>query len=388
MMVAGEASGDAHGAALVIALRRVAPAGQLEFFGAAGPKMREAGVEPTVASDELSVVGIAEIARALPMFLRAKRKLVRAATERRPDVAVLIDFPEFNLKLARSLKKRATKVVYYISPQLWAWRKYRIEGIRKYVDLLLTILPFEKEWYAHNGLDNVQYVGNPLASEVVAETTREEFCGSVGFDPAKPLIALLPGSRGKEIERILPVMLEATERIRSAMPETQFVVALADGRHRKRVETEFQKLSGARGEFAVIVECRTYDALHAADAAAVTSGTATLEAGILGTPMAIVYRTSMLNYVLIKPLVSVEHFGLINLIAGRRVAAELIQGGFTSATLSQEIVRLLDADTNKQMRSDLKDAAEKLGGGGASRRAAAAILELVGWPVTSRPVDK
>lgn len=372
-IVAGEASGDAHGAKLVQALRRAAPLTEIEFFGAAGPAMRGEGVEAVVASDDLSVIGLADIAGALPMFLGAMRSLKRAAFERVPDAAILIDFPDFNLKLAKSLKKKGIKVIYYISPQLWAWRKYRIRTIQNDVDLLLTILPFEKHWYAARGVTHVEYVGNPLAREVRAKLTKDEFCRKHALDPKRPLISLLPGSRQKEITKILPVLVETAEKMGNMRPEIQFVVALANGRHRA-----FVKEKTAECLNVAIVEGETYDALNASDAAAVASGTATLETGIIGTPMAIVYKTTRLNYRLLKPLISVEHYGLINLIAENRLAKELIQDEFTADTLSNELFRLLDPDVNKGMRVELKSAADKLGEGGASKRAAEAILRALG----------
>ncbi|MEP6947308.1 MAG: lipid-A-disaccharide synthase [Acidobacteriota bacterium] len=378
MVVAGEPSGDAHGARLVRALTEAAPHTEFEFFGAAGTKMRGEEVEAVVASDDLSIIGVAEIAGALPIFLNAMRSLRRSATDRRPDVAVLIDFPEFNLKLAKALKKRGIRVVYYISPQLWAWRKYRIRTVRKYVDLLLTILPFERQWYADRGVANVQYVGNPLALEVQASLTRNEFCIRHGLDPKGPIVSLLPGSRQKEISKILPVLIETAAAMVRTRPSMQFVIPIADPRHRPFVE---ETISGLLRETnfpnVTIVEGETYDALNASDAAAVASGTATLETGMIGTPMAIVYKTTRLNYYLLKPLISVEHYGLINLIAEKRLARELIQDEFTAETLATELFRLLDPEVNKQMRAELKSATEKLGHGGASQRSAKAILNLI-----------
>src|SRR5688572_25403223 len=204
MIVSGEASGDLHAAKLVSALREVAPDLSFEFFGAAGTRMREAGVEPVVTADDLSIVGLLEIGRALPMFLKAFSRLKNSALDRRPDVVILVDFPDFNLKLAKSLSKRGFKIVYYISPQLWAWRRYRTRSVQKYVDLLISILPFEKSWYVERGIDHVEYVGSPLAREVQSTTSKAEFCREQGLDPDKPIVALLPGSRHKEIIRILP----------------------------------------------------------------------------------------------------------------------------------------------------------------------------------------
>jgi lipid-A-disaccharide synthase len=380
MIVAGEASGDGHGAKLVRGIRELRPGLDVSFFGAAGPQMRDEGVVPVVMADELSVVGVAEIGGALPMFLRAMRSLKKAASENRPDVAVLIDFPDFNLKLAKALKKNGIPVVYYISPQLWAWRKYRVNSIRKNVDLMLAILPFEKEWYARNDFANVEYVGSPLAREVHPHRTRAEFCSAHGLDPQEPIVALLPGSRQKEIQRILPELLDSAVEINKKNPLVQFVIALADDRRVAFAEKELSRAGKANAGFPKtvrIVVNETFDALYASDAAAVTSGTATLETGIIGTPMAIVYKTSAMNYAMLKPLISVEHYGLINLIAGERLAAELIQHEFTARTLSDELLRLLEPNANAEMRTKLKAAADKLGEGGASRRAAEAILKLV-----------
>lgn len=290
MMVAGEASGDGHAAKLVKAIREAEP-GQCSFFGAAGPKMRESGVEAIVESDSLSIVGLAEIGRALPMFLRAKRDLKKAALERKPDVVVLVDFPDFNLKLAKSLKKLGFVIVYYISPQLWAWRGYRISTIRKYVDLMITVLPFEKDWYQTKGVMHVEYVGSPLANEVHATNTREEFCDDHGLDAHRPIIALLPGSRHKEIVRILPVMLHAARYLAKKVEGVQFLIAAGSGEATRDIEAVLSAEACKSADLRVITG-ETYDLLGASDAAAVTSGTATLEAGIIGTPLAIVYKTS------------------------------------------------------------------------------------------------
>lgn len=369
MIVAGEDSGDGHAAKLVMAMREARPCVNFEFFGSAGPKMRSLGVEAIVEADALSIVGLAEIGRALPMFLRVMKKLRATAADRNPDVAVLVDFPDFNLKLAKHLKKLGIRVVYYISPQLWAWRKYRISTIRKHVALLLTILPFEKAWYSGHGVEHVEYVGNPLAREVHADRSKEDFCRDHGLDPSRPIIALLPGSRQKEIARILPLMLDAVRDKR--FTAVQFVLPLASEKHVEYVKENFNL-----GDL-IAVNGETYDALNAADAAAVTSGTATLEAGILNTPMVIVYKTSAMNYKLLEPLIDVPHYGLINLIAGKRLVTELIQDDFTLQTLADELVRLLQRDVNAAMKAELKIAADKLGHGGASRRAAEAILKLL-----------
>ena len=376
MIVTGEASGDGHAAKLVRALRETATDVNFEFFGSAGKKLRASGVEAVVEADALSIVGLPEIGRALPMFLRAYKDLKRAAVERKADAVILVDFPDFNLKLAKSLKKKGLTVIYYISPQLWAWRKYRIRTIKKYVDLMIAILPFEKEWYARNGVEHVEYVGNPLAMEVQTNLSKHDFCKKHDLNPDQPIVSLLPGSRHKEIVRILPIMLESAEQIAAKHPETQFIIAVSSSQDQPDVQKTISN-AGALPSNLKVIESETYDALNASDAAAVTSGTATLEAGIIGTPMAIVYQTSALNYNLLEPLISVDHYGLINLIAGERVAKELIQKDFTAETLADEINRLLKPEDNARMREQLKVAADKLGHGGASKRAAEAILRLI-----------
>ena len=378
MLVAGESSGDTHAAKLVRALREVSTGRDLEFFGAAGPEMRKAGVEAVVESDGLSIVGLAEIGRALPMFVSAYRSLKQAAVTRKPDVAILIDFPEFNLKFARAMKRLGITVVYYISPQLWAWRKYRLSSVKKNIDLMLTILPFEKEWYRKNGFEKVEYVGSPLAREVHITREKAVFCRDNTLDPERPIIALLPGSREKEIAPIWPVMLDAVPAIKKRMPDIQFVIALNSDKALSLVESTLGPVP-ADGLPKIVLN-QTYDAVNAADAAAVASGTATLETGILGTPLVVVYKTSRINYSLFEPMIDVPHYGLVNLIAGTRVAKELIQAEFTPAALSDELIRLLEPDVNSMMREELKTAADSLGHGGASKRAAEAILRLIEKP--------
>lgn len=374
MIVVGEASGDSHAARLVKRLRERVP--DAEFFGATGLHLREENVETIVKADDLAIVGLPEIARALPMFWRTFQTLKKAANERRPDAVILVDFPDFNMKLAKSLKKSGLKIIYYISPQLWAWRKYRIKTIEKYVDLLLTILPFEKNWYAERGVHHVEYVGNPLAGEIFARLSREEFRAKHGLNNEKPLIALLPGSRHKEIVRILPVLLETATFMAEKKADLQFVIALGSERRLAEVEAiiDASKKKLKLPETLKVICGETREALNAADAAAVTSGTATLETGIIGAPMAIVYKSSAFNYKLLRPLIDVPHFGLINLIAEERLAKELIQDDFTKETLAEELFRLLETAENQKMRRRLREVAETLGHGGTARHAAQAIL--------------
>ena len=379
MIVAGEASGDTHAAKLVSALKALDDSVKFDFFGSAGEKMRAVGVRPVVKADELSVVGLVEIGGALPMFFRAFRALRNAAKAEKPDVAVLVDFPDFNLRLARTLKKMGVPVVYYISPQIWAWRSYRANVIRKYVDLLLTILPFEKDWYAKHGIDHVEFVGNPLAREVHPTLEKDEFLKKHALDPNDPIIALLPGSRRKEIERLLPLMIDSARQMREKNDKLQFVTAAASSASRDLIEKVLIARDAVDLLGSSVLEGETYNILNAADAAAISSGTATLEAAILGVPMVIVFKTSATNYNLLEPLVSSEHYGLINLIANKRIVKEMIQNDLTVQTLTDELERLLIPETNTAVRAELIDAAKLLGKGGASKRAAEAVLKLISW---------
>jgi len=373
MIVAGEPSGDAHAAALVQALLQQAPGAQ--FFGATGASMRAAGVHSIVQSDDLAILGLVEIGRALPRFWEAFRQLRQSAIARRPAAIILVDWPDFNLRLARSLHRRGFKVIYYISPQLWAWRSHRVRNIRRDVDLMLSIMPFEQPWYRERGVPHVEYVGHPLAGEVKPRFGKEEFCRLYKLDPSKPIISLLPGSRLKELQRILPPMLDAMGLVSIKRPEVQFVLALAPGR--SPAEANKILASQNRQHNLRIVQEATREALSASDAAAIASGTATLEAALLGTPMVIAYKESALNWHVLGSLITADHFGLVNLIAGKRIATELMQGELTEERLAGELLALLEPEKNEEARKQLHTIAGKLGAAGASERAAQRILAEV-----------
>jgi lipid-A-disaccharide synthase len=377
MIVAGEASGDAHAAALVQALRHAAP--ETEFFGGTGVQMRNAGVDSIVDTDKLAILGLWEIASTLPKFWRAFRKLTAAAREKKPDAVILIDWPDFNLRLARWLHRRKVPVIYYVSPQLWAWRSYRARSISRDVDLLLSILPFEKDWYARRDITHVEYVGHPLAGNVSAQFDRDEFCRRHDLDSARPIIALLPGSRRQELERILPPMLDAASIISRQSPEIQFVVVVAPTRDPKEAQQIIARHSSHLDSVSVIHH-ETREALAAADAAAVASGTVTLEAALLGIPLVIVYKESFVNWHLLGSLINVDHFGLVNLIADRRVATELMQNDLNGARLAEELLSLLEPARNRAARATLHEVMEKLGEAGASQRAAEKVLQFLNTP--------
>lgn len=377
MIVAGEPSGDAHASALVQSLLKANAT--VKFFGATGPRMRAMGVETILTTDDLAILGLLEIGGALPKFLKAYKELKQAALARKPDAVLLVDWPDFNLRLARALHRRGIKVIYYISPQLWAWRSYRVHTIQRDVDLLLTILPFEKQWYAERGVKHVDFVGHPLAGEVRAVQPKEEFCRLNNLNPNRPIVSLLPGSRRKELERILPPMLAAAGMIARQSPAVQFVLVVAPSRSAAEVDA-IVKAVGTAPHDLKIVHHQTRDALAASDAAAVASGTATLEAALLNTPMVIVYKESAINWHTLGRLITAEHYGLVNLIAGKRLVTELMQDQLNGERLAEELVALLDPERNAALRSELKKVTHKLGEGGASDRAAHSILRFLKTP--------
>jgi lipid-A-disaccharide synthase len=403
MIVAGEASGDKHGAALACSLRRLYPDTEFEFFGSGGDEMRAGGVETLVDAREVAIIGIPEIARAIGRLYRAYRRLITAARMRRPAVIVLIDWPDFNMRLARKLRRDGFKIVYYISPQVWAWRRYRTRALRRDVDRMLVILPFEEQFYKGAGVD-VEYVGHPLVEEVRASVTRDEFIRKHGLDPERPVIALLPGSRQKEVYYHLPAMIAAARRLliaatesarvsntnsemssiesetkRSRSTNPQFVIPLATTIARRQVEAIVEEANVKREIEIKIVERDTYNALAYAGFAIVASGTATVEAALAGTPMVIVYRGSELNWRLIRPLIHLDTFGMVNLIAGRRIVPELMQKDVTGERIASEVQSILsDPARLSQMRRDLEEVRERLRSkeGSGADRAAHAVKRL------------
>lgn len=377
MVVAGEASGDSHAAHLVDALRKQSPADTFEFFGCTGDKLRAAGVETVVPADDLAIIGLLEIAKCLPMFWRVFRQLKKVAIERKPDAVILVDFPDFNLKLAKALKKEGIKVIYFVSPQLWAWRSYRRRSIAKYVDLLLTILPFEEKWYSDRGIHNVVFVGHPMVGKVRPSMTKEIFCRLHNLSADQPIVTILAGSRRKEITKILPPILDGVEILHQQDPSIQFVVAVAPTRSVSETKEIVAATPKRNLPALTIVEGQTYEAVASSDAAIVASGTATLETGLLNTPLVIVYKVSSHNWHLLRHFVSVAHYGLINLIAGDRLATELIQNDCSGRNIAGEIVKLLDPLNNRTFRDRLAKIAASLGDGGASEKAAVEILKVI-----------
>ncbi len=369
LLSAGEASGEMYAAKLATALRQRA---DVALFGMGGARMREAGVEIVTDYSEVAVVGITEVFRHLPSLLRAMQRLVSEASRRRPPIAVLTDFPGFHLRLARKLLPQGVRNIYFVCPQFWAWRPWRVRLIRRRFALGLCIFPFEEKFFGDAGVP-VEFIGHPLVGEVRAAQSREAFCRSNGLDAARPIVTLLPGSRSSEMARHLPVLREACALIRQSVPAAQFVLAAAPESNAGALRQGWPQDFPLR-----VVEGQTYDALAAADAALVSSGTATVEAALLDAPMVVIYRVSALTALLAKPFVRTPFFSMVNLIAGRRVVPELIQKDCTPQRVAQEVLRLLQQEAARaELRRGLAEVRERLGPPGAIERAADAIVRML-----------
>jgi lipid-A-disaccharide synthase len=370
MISCGESSGDLYAAALVRELRRLVPAVRVTGFG--GDFLREAGAELVGDFRGLTVTGLIEALSVLPRSWQMYRRLVDAVAGQAPDVFVAIDFPDFNCRLAAALRRRGVPIVYYVSPQIWAWRSGRLRKLKALVDEMLVIFPFEEDIYRRAGM-RVRFVGHPLVDLAHASQDRTAFLGRIGLDPDAPTVALLPGSRPNEVRRILPDLVRAAALIGNRLPRTQFVVARAPNLD----ASLFAALTGGGLRAAAVIERRTDDVLAASDIVLTASGTATVQAALHGCPMVIVYRLSPLTYRLGKPFVHVDTYGMVNLVAGRRIMPELIQDDFTPDAVAREAIALLtDSGRAAAARADLREVCARLGGEGASRRAAEAILAV------------
>jgi lipid-A-disaccharide synthase len=369
LIASGEASGDLYAAELLRHLRLAEP--ELVAVGLGGDRLQAQGAVLLAHIRDLAMVGLAEVVRHLRRLRRVFRDVLAEVDLHRPDVAVLLDYPDFNLRLARELHRRGIPVVYFVSPQIWAWRRGRIRAIRATVARMLVLFPFEEPLYRAAGVP-VTFVGHPLVELVKPELTRTALLTELGLDAKRPLLAVLPGSRPAEIAHNLPVVAEALRRVQARRPDVQLVLALAPALD---VSTLRAHLHGL--DVRIVAE-RTHAIVSGADAAIVASGTATVETAILGTPMVVVYRLSWLTYLLGRPFVSVPHYAMVNLIAGQRIVPELMQGDFTAPNVEREVMRLLDdRDYTSRMRTELAAVRARLGGPGASGRAAAAVLEVL-----------
>lgn len=369
MISCGEPSGDLYAGALAVEIRRRQP--DAAIFGLGGQRLMAGGGELLADYRGLSVTGLVEAIRVLPKSLFTLNRLVEAAKSEKPDALVLIDFPDFNFRLAGAIRKLGVPIVYYISPQLWAWRKSRMQIMKRLVDRVLVIFPFEEHIYRDAGVP-VQFVGHPLVDLARAQEPKDSFLHEIGLDSDRPVVALLPGSRPNEVERLLPVITESVAQIAAQMPNAQFVIARAPSLDDRLFAST--KWIGARP---VEVLARTDDVLGISDVAITASGTATVQAALHGRPMVVVYRLSPLTYRLGRRFLLVENVAMVNLIAGRRIVPELIQDDCTATNIAAETLSLLtDRDRAEAMRRALADVRSRLGGPGASGRAAEAVLEV------------
>jgi lipid-A-disaccharide synthase len=370
-IVAGEASGDLHGADLARALVSLDP--EVTLSGMGGERMRRAGVTLHVDAGELAAVGITEALSSIPAVLRALGRLRSALDAEDPALLLLIDFPDFNFWLARSSRWMGIPVVYYISPQVWAWRKGRIRTLKRLVKKMLVIFPFEEALYREAGIP-VTFVGHPMLDRLRDIPSREEARHHLGYDPTDRVIGLLPGSREGEVRHHLPVLREAAAQILQAEPGVRFLLAVSDSLPTGLVQT---LLEGSKSAIRP-VRGRTYEVMRAADLLITASGTATLEAGLLGTPMVIIYRVSRLTWWVGRLLVDVPAIGMVNLVAGRRVVPELLQWDFTPEQVARVALELLQSpETLESIRQELQQIRRKLGEEGTSLRAAREVLKTM-----------
>ena len=378
MMVAGEASGDLHGAHLMKAIQQIDPG--IHFFGMGGEALRDAGMTLLYSNQSVSVVGITEVLFKLGSIRKALRGLKQALDLERPDLVILIDFPDFNLRLAKFAYQRGIPVLYYISPQVWAWRRGRVKLMARWVKKMVVLFAFEVPIYKAAGVDT-EWVGHPLLDVVKPTLSEDEAVQRLGLDPQKRTIGLLPGSRKEEVERFLPILLGAAGLLHKRIPDLQFVIPLAPGLSKTMLSPWIKKTSVPVN----VVEGLTYDVMNRAELLILSSGTATLEAAILGKAMVILYRLSSLSYWVGRMLVHVNHIGLVNLVAGRGIAPELIQRDATPERISQEALRILtDPILRRQMAESMIEVRQRLGEPGSVQRAARIVYSMLAEDVPKR----
>jgi lipid-A-disaccharide synthase len=369
LVCCGEPSGDLYAAELIRQLRGTV--GHLEVVGLGGDHLKAEGASLIAHVRDLAVVGLLEVVRHLRRLRSVFRTVLKEVDRERPDVAILVDYPDFNLRLARRLKRRGIPVVYYVSPQVWAWRAGRIESIRRTVAHMIVIFPFEEPLYRAAGVP-ATFVGHPLVEIVRPAADRRGFLAAQGLDPDRPVLAVLPGSRSQEVGHNLPAIAAALRLLAELRPDVQPALAAAPSVEPRIYATELRGIGIAR------VMGQTHALMAAATAGIVASGTATVEAALLGLPMVVVYRLSALTYLLGRPFVRVPHYAMANLIAGRQVVKELIQRDFSPASVTAEVLRLLSEGPGRsEVIQGLAEVRARLGGAGASARAAAVVAGIL-----------
>ena len=371
MIIAGEASGDLHGSSLVRETRLLDPSHH--FFGIGGSLMRAEGVETLVDAREMAVVGLVEVIAHFPTIFRAFRKMEKILKQNPPDLLILIDYPDFNLRLAKVAKSVGVKVLYYISPQVWAWRVGRVKKIARLVDHMAVVFPFEVPFYEKEGVP-VSFVGHPLVDSVQPTMSLEEARDTFGIDPTRQTVGLFPGSRKQEIRNHLPILLASARLLSERFPGLQFILPLASSLERADVTPYLESC----GVAVTLIEGKGYDVIQVCDAIISVSGTVTLEIALLGIPLVIIYRVSPLTYQVAKQLIRVDHVGICNIVAGKRVVREMIQHEAEPAGIAEEIARILtDSSYSEGIRTGLSLVRMRLGSGGCSAQVAGIVQEML-----------
>jgi lipid-A-disaccharide synthase len=371
LMVAGEVSGDLHGALLMEAILRIDP--EVQFFGIGGEHLGRMGMKLLYHSQSLSVVGITEVLFKIRSILKALRRLKQSLDRERPDLIILIDFPDFNLRLAKIAHRKGIPILYYISPQVWAWRPKRVKLIAQWVKKMVVLFPFEVPFYEAAGVD-VEWVGHPLLDIVKPTLSKEVAFQRFDLDPKRKTIALLPGSRMHEVRRLLPPLLASAQLLAKEIPDLQFIIPLAPGIHQRTLSPWMRDIFVP----VKVVEGWAYEVMNLSELLITASGTATLEAAILGKPMVIVYKVSFFSYWIGRALIQVDHIGLVNLVAGKAIAPELIQKDVHPQRIAEEALRILrDPILRRRMTESMAEVRQSLGEPGAAQRAAGIVTSLL-----------
>lgn len=371
MILAGEASGDMHGGAMATALSQLLPDARL--FGMGGQAMRDAGVELLVDNRSIAVMGITEVLMKYPAIKRAQRTIERAMRSERPDLVILIDYVSFNLMVAKTAKACGAKVLFFIPPKIWAWKPERIHTMKQRVDHVATIFPFEVPLYEHANIP-VRYVGNPLIDSTKPSGNREAIADKLGLQTDQPIIGLLPGSRSMELKKLMPLLMESAEKLHREDPQRQFVLPAAPSLDRQAIDDAVAACSAT----VHVMHGQSHDAMAVSDALIIASGTATLEAALIGTPMVVVYKVSNISYWIIKRKALIQNVSLVNIVAEKTVVKELLQDAASANAVCEEVKRMLkDTDYRQNMRNALTSIQHKLGDGGGAKNVAQYAVDIL-----------
>jgi lipid-A-disaccharide synthase len=371
LIIAGEPSGDLHGAGLIRELKRINPG--IEYYGVGGNKLKQEGMNLLFSIEKLSFMGFYEVLKNLKVIRELKKKLLDFISQGKPDLVILIDYPGFNLRFAREIKKKGIRILYYISPQVWAWGKKRIKTIKKLVNRMIVFFPFEEKLYKDAGVE-VNFIGHPLLDLVKPALSKVEFRKRLQLTGPEILIGLLPGSRWQEIEKVLPVMARACLILKKRLPNLRVAIGLAPNINRERLQVLLKKLNLE----AITLEDLTYDLMNHSDLLLATSGTATLESAISGTPLIVLYKTSLFTYLLAKTLVKIPNIGMVNIVAGKKIVPEFIQFQANPEKIASEMEKILkDKDEYEKIKRDLARVRDKLGEKGAYHRGAQIVNQML-----------